>query len=145
MKPINKNSPNPDAALMASLRGEDANITSYSAKGQICNENIVTTRDRAALVFHEYVKHRAWTTDWLAYLGVSVGLLLPLMTSEFKGLKFGEKVLLSGEACKGLVMFLCAISVLACVCCLARRFYFRRELKCGYFLEQLKKTTVNVD
>ena len=33
--------------------GEKGNVTNYVAMGSISNENIVTTRDRAALVFHE--------------------------------------------------------------------------------------------
>ena len=68
-----------------SQEGEKGNVTNYVAMGSISNENIVTTRDRAALVFHEYVRNREWTTDWLAYLSMAIGLLCTLMTAEFTG------------------------------------------------------------
>ncbi len=90
---------------------EEQNKTTYSAKGLICNENIVTTRDRAALVFHEYVRHRSWTTEWLAYLGLFVGLLIPLITtSEFSGLKISGRAIASGSLCKSIVLLLCIVA-----------------------------------
>ena len=125
-----------DSALRVSPSSIGTNKTSYSAKGQICNENIVTTRDRAALVFHEYVRHREWTTDWLAYLSLSIGLLVSLVTSEFKGFIINEKVLVDGGVCKGIVILLLVGSALLSVFCVIRRIWYREELKCKYFLDQ---------
>ena len=125
---------------------ENLNLTTYSARGQICNENIVTTRDRVALVFHEYVRHRAWTTDWLAYLGLFIGLLIPLITTtEFTGLIISNKTIVSGPLCKSIVLILCVVAGVVCLCCIIRRVRNRKKLTCAYFLDQLRKVNVNVD
>ena len=132
--------------ISASSSIQSQNLTTYSAKGLICNENIVTTRDRAALVFHDYERNRAWTTDWLAYLSVFIGLLIPLVTtSEFKGLILSKSIIVSGTVCKTIVFLLCVGSGLLGVYCLVRRIVLRKKLKCSYFLEQLRKESVNVD
>lgn len=128
-----------------SQEGENGNVTNYVATGSISNENIVTTRDRAALVFHEYVRNREWTTDWLAYLSMAIGLLCTLMTAEFTGLKVKENVLIEGGVCKGLVVGVCLMAFIGALVCLVRRIYKRKSLTCEYFLGQLRKTNVNVD
>lgn len=133
------------AFVSTSSVGNSSNVTTYSAKGQICNENIFTTRDRAALVFHEYVRHREWTTDWLAYLGVFIGLLVSLITSEFSGFEWKGKVVVSSELCKDVVILICAVAGFLSLFCLCRRVYLRKKLTCAYFIEQLKKDYVNVD
>lgn len=121
------------------------NTVRYKASGTVCDESIVTTRDKAALVFHEYVKHREWTTDWLAYLGVFVALMIALVTSEFTGFKWDENVIVSGGVAKGVVLVMCGCSFLASCACVIRRCLNHKKLTCEYFLEQLKKDTVNVD
>ena len=138
---------NNSTSVISSVGGNDSlNKTTYSAKGQISNENIVTTRDRAALVFHEYVRHREWTTDWLAYLGVFIGLLIPLITSsEFRGLIIAGSTILNGATCRAIVLLLCVGAGALSLYCLVRRVVNRRKLTCSYFLEQLKKDSVNVD
>ena len=123
----------------------DENVTNYSAKGQISNENIFTTRDKAALVFHEYVRNRAWTNDWLAYFTLFLGLAVPILTCEFKGLMKGNDVIISGGVCKGFALALCCMSLCACFWCAWRRIANRKQLTCEYFLEQLRKASVNVD
>ena len=125
---------------------EGLNKTSYSAKGQISNENIVTTRDRAALVFHEYIRHRAWTMEWLAFLGLFIGLLIPLLTaSEFKGLIVSGNIIICGATCKAIVFILCVGSGCLCFYCFFKRLWNWKKLTCSYFLEQLRKENVNVD
>ena len=121
------------------------NTVRYKASGTVCDESIVTTRDKAALVFHEYVRHREWTTDWLAYLGVFVALMIALVTSEFTGFKWDEKVIVSGGVAKGVVLVMCGCSFLASCACVVRRCINHKKLTCEYFLEQLKKDAVNVD
>ena len=138
---------NNSSSAISSVGGnEGLNKTTYSAKGQISNENIVTTRDRAALVFHEYVRHREWSTDWLAYLGLFIGLLIPLITSsEFKGLIIANFTVLNGATCRAIVLLLCIGAGAVSLYCLVRRVANREKLTCSYFLEQLKKDRVNVD
>lgn len=139
---------NPGNAYESSLDSTDAkneNVTNYVAKGSISNENIVTTRDRAALVFHEYVRNREWTTDWLAYLSTGIGLLVSLMTADFTGFKNGDQILMDGGICKGIVILLCLLSFVAAFICLCRRWKRRDKLTCRYFLDQLRKSDVNVD
>lgn len=143
---MRKNTSSSSSLISTTGSIDGLNTTTYSAKGQICNENIVTTRDRAALVFHEYVKHRAWTTDWLAYLGLFIGLLIPLITTtEFTGLTILNKTIASGPLCKSIVLILCVVAGVVCLCCIVRRIRNRKELTCAYFLDQLRKDNVNVD
>lgn len=138
--------PAPSMVVSSSDSTGELNTTTYSAKGEISNENIITTRDRAALVFHEYVRNRAWTTDWLAYLGVFVGLSIPLVTAtQFRGVVIGGNTLASGEICKAVVLMLCIWFGLLGLYCLIRRIRNRKKLTCEYFLNQLKKDNVNVD
>ena len=138
---------NSSSVISSATSGNEClNKTTYSAKGQISNENIVTTRDRAALVFHEYVRHREWTTDWLAYLGVFIGLLIPLITSsEFKGLVIAGSTLFNCATCRAIVLMLCVGAGALSLYCLVRRVINRKKLTCSYFLEQLRKDSVNVD
>ena len=121
------------------------NTVRYKASGTVCDESIITTRDKAALVFHEYVRHREWTTDWLAYLGVFIALMITLVTSEFTGFKWGEEEIVSGGVAKGVVLVMCGCSFLASCACVIRRCINHRKLTCEYFLEQLNKDIVNVD
>lgn len=139
---------NPQNAYESSLEsGEEknGNVTNYVAKGSISNENIVTTRDRAALVFHEYVRNREWTTDWLAYLSTGIGLLVSLMTADFTGFKNEDQILMDGGTCRGIVISFCLLSFLAALICFCRRWVERDKLTCRYFLDQLRKSDVNVD
>lgn len=130
-----------------SLSNVGQNISTYSARGRISNVNIFTTRDRAALVFQEYVRCRMLTAEWIAFLGVFLGLLIPLMTvSEFRGLfVLNDKPLVTGAMCKAFTTLLCIASGVLCVVCIIRRWKNREKLKCSYFLEQLNKDLVNVD
>jgi len=122
------------------------NLTIYSAKGQICNENIVTTRDRASLVFHNYTKNQKWTTEWLSYFQLFIGLLIPLITtSEFKGLEISGKIIVSGSICKSIVILMCIGAGLLFIYCLYNLYRNNDKLKCTYFIEQLKKDKVDLD
>lgn len=123
----------------------DKNITKYDATGSISNENIVTTRDRVALVFHEYVRNRAWTFEWLSYFSVFIGLLLAILTADFTGIKIAQTECISAGFCRGFLTFLCLIFLIASIVCIIRRIRHKDSLKCGYFIEQLRKSEVNVD
>lgn len=143
---MSKNTSSSSSLISTTNSINGLNTTTYSAKGQICNENIVTTRDRVALVFQEYVRYRAWTTDWLAYLGLFLGLLVPLLTTkEFTGLTISGTIIASGPLCRSLVVLLCVAAGGLCLYSVFRRIKNRKKLTCSYFLDQLRKDTVNVD
>ena len=114
--------------------GSGSSIASYPLSSQIVEEHVSPTRHKVECAFREYERN-CKDTEWVSWLGLFVGSLISLITSDFAK----ERCYISGDVWKGVVFAIVICAFIFFVRSAVRRIKNRKKLKFGYFYSGLKE------
>lgn len=114
--------------------GSGSSIASYPLSSQIIEEHVSPTRHKVECAFREYERN-CKNTEWASWLGLFVGSLISLITSDFTK----ERCYISGGVWKGVVFAIVICAFIFFVRSAIRRIKNRKKLKFGYFYSGLKE------
>lgn len=114
--------------------GSGSSIASYPLSSQITEEHVSPTKHKVECAFREYERN-CKDTEWVSWLGMFVGSLISLITSDFTN----ERFYISGGVWKGVVFAIVLGAFIFFVRSVYRRIKNRGKLKFGYFYSGLKE------
>lgn len=112
--------------------------TNSTLTKNIKQECIVTTYDKVKLVLMEYEEDRRFSSNWYAYLGMTISFLIPALTVEFKDVWIVEASFIHATFWLSSIVFL-LVTVFAVI----KRFKKRKKIKMDYCLQRIKNETVS--
>lgn len=114
--------------------GSGSSIASYPLSSQIIEEHVSPTKHKVECAFREYERN-CKDTEWVSWLGLFIGSLISLITSDFSN----ERFYISGGVWKGVVFAIVIGAFILFVRSVSRRIKNHDKLKFGYFYSGLKE------
>ena len=113
--------------------GSSVSVVSYEVSSRLEEEHIFPTKHKVECAFREYERNKD-STDWLSWLGLSVGVLVSILTSDTKDI-FGA----SARFWSAVLYAFLILSIIMFGKSAYKRFRVRKKLTFTYFYSGLKE------
>ena len=113
--------------------GSSATLVTYDVSSQMEEEHVFPTKHKVECAFREYERNKD-STEWLSWLGLSVGILVSILTSDTKDI-FGA----SAKFWSAILYALLILAIIMFGKSAYKRFRVRRKLTFAYFYSGLKE------